>query len=126
MSEPQHPSLRQPFGRYRHVVAIEKAQKLVFLSGQVAIRADDAVPEGVEAQTRLIFENIELLLQDQGLNRRHLLRLTTFLLDPGDRDGYMRVRDAWVMDPAPASTLIYVAGLADPAFRVEIEATAAA
>jgi len=36
------------------------------------------------------------------------------------------VRDDWVPDPPPASTLVYVAGLVNPALKVEIEAIAAA
>ena len=119
------PSLRRPYGRYRHVVAVDGARRLVAFSGQIAVRADDTIPEGIEAQTRLILQNYDLLLAEVGLERRHLLRLTTYLLDPADRAGYMAVRDAWVPDPPPASTLIFVAGLVNPALRVEIEAIAA-
>ncbi len=118
-------SLRPPYGRYRHVVAVEGVQRLVAFSGQIAVRADETIPEGIEAQTRLILENVDLLLADVGLERRHLLRLTTYLVDPADRVGYMAVRDAWVADPPPASTLLYVAGLVNPALRVEIEVLAA-
>jgi enamine deaminase RidA (YjgF/YER057c/UK114 family) len=121
----RHPSLRPPYGRYRHAVAAEGVRTLVAFSGQLPVRADDTVPDGIEAQTRLILENIELLLADLDLERRHLLRLTTYLVDPADRAGYMAVRDAWVPEPPPASTLLYVAGLADPRCRVEIEALAA-
>jgi 2-iminobutanoate/2-iminopropanoate deaminase len=38
----------------------------------------------------------------------------------------MRVRDAWVADPPPASTLLIVKALALPACKIEIEAVAAA
>jgi len=120
------PSLRAPYGRYRHVVAIENARRLVFFSGQIAVGADDAIPAGIEAQTRLILANIDMQLGELELDRRHLMRLTTFLVDPADRAGYMAVRDDWVPDPPPASTLVYVAGLVNPALKVEIEAIAAA
>jgi enamine deaminase RidA (YjgF/YER057c/UK114 family) len=120
------PSLRAPYGRYRHVVAIEQARRLVFFSGQIAVAADDAIPDGIEAQTRLILANIEMQLRELELDRRHLMRLTTFLVDPADRPGYMAVRDDWVPDPPPASTLVYVAGLVNSALKVEIEAIAAA
>jgi len=120
------PSLRAPYGRYRHVVAIENARRLVFFSGQIAVAADDRIPEGIEPQTRLILANIEMQLRELELERHHLMRLTTYLVDPGDRPGYMAVRDAWVPDPPPASTLVYVSGLVNPALKVEIEAIAAA
>jgi enamine deaminase RidA (YjgF/YER057c/UK114 family) len=38
----------------------------------------------------------------------------------------MMVRDRYVGDPPPASTLMVVQALARPQFRIEIEATAAA
>lgn len=120
------PSLRPPYGRYRHVVAVDGASRLVFFSGQIAVRADDTVPDGIEAQTGLVLANIEAQLAELGLERRHLVRLTTFLVHPEDRAGFMAVRDGWVADPPPASTLVYVNGLVDPALRVEIEAIAAA
>jgi len=120
------PSLRAPYGRYRHAVAVGDARRLVFFSGQIAVAADETIPTGIEAQTRLILANIEMQLAEFGLERRHLVRLTTFLVDPADRPGYMAVRDAWVPDPPPASTMVYVAGLVRPALKVEIEAIAAA
>jgi enamine deaminase RidA (YjgF/YER057c/UK114 family) len=120
------PSLRAPYGRYRHVVAIDDARRLVFFSGQIAVAADDTIPVDIETQTRLILANIEMQLRELELERRHLMRLTTFLVDPADRAGFMAVRDAWVSDPPPASTLVYVAGLVNPALKVEIEAIAAA
>lgn len=120
------PSLRAPYGRYRHVVAIENVRRLVFFSGQIAVATDDSIPEGIEAQTRLILANIEMQLAVVELTKHHLMRLTTFLVDPADRAGFMGVRDDWAPDPPPASTLVYVAGLVNPALKVEIEAIAAA
>jgi enamine deaminase RidA (YjgF/YER057c/UK114 family) len=38
---------------------------------------------------------------------------------------YMRVRDRYVTEPLPASTLVIVSGFTRPEFLVEIEATAA-
>ena len=49
-----------------------------------------------------------------------------FLTEADYRLDYMRVRDAWVADPPPASTLVIVKALALPACKVEIEAVAAA
>jgi 2-iminobutanoate/2-iminopropanoate deaminase len=39
--------------------------------------------------------------------------------------GYMKVRDEFVSNPPPASTLMIVQGFARPEFKVEIEAVAA-
>ena len=53
-----------------------------------------------------------------------MVKLTTYLIEPDDRLAYMAIRDVWVVEPAPASTLIFIKALAIPAFRVEIEAIA--
>jgi len=39
--------------------------------------------------------------------------------------GYMRVRDRFVGDPPPASTLMIVSGFSRPEFVVEVETIAA-
>ena len=54
-----------------------------------------------------------------------LVRLTTYLIDAGDRDRYMAVHDRHVGTPPPGSTLLVVAALANPRYRIEIEAIAA-
>ena len=54
-----------------------------------------------------------------------LVRLTTYLIDPRDRAAYMAVRDRFVGSPPPGSTLLVVAALADPRYRIEVEAIAA-
>jgi enamine deaminase RidA (YjgF/YER057c/UK114 family) len=90
------------------------------------MRADGSVPEGVGEQTRLILDGIDACLGEAGLKRAHVVRLTTYLVDVADRQAYMEARNAWVADPPPASTLVIVKALVNPACRVEIEAIAAA
>lgn len=120
------PEIRPPFGRYHQAVAAEGAERLLFVSGQLGIRPDGSVPEGVEAQAEQVFANIEACLAAGGFTRQQVVRLTVFLTEAEHRHGYMRVRDAWVADPPPASTLLIVKALVLPACKVEIEAIAAA
>lgn len=119
------PSLLPPPGRYHHAVHLRGAGELLAISGQLGIAADGTVPAGVAAQAALVFAALDACLGGAGLGRADLLRLTTFLVDLGDREAYMRARDAWVPEPPPASTLVIVKGLARPECRVEVEALAA-
>lgn len=119
-------SLPAPFGRYHHAAMAEGAGRLLVLSGQLGIRADGSIPQDVEEQTRLILDAIDVCLAEAGMERRHVLRLTTYLTEIDYRVPYMKVRDAWAPDPAPASTLLVVKALARPECKVEIEAIAAA
>jgi 2-iminobutanoate/2-iminopropanoate deaminase len=118
--------VRPPFGRYHQAVAVSGAERLLFVSGQLGVRPDGTVPDVIEAQAEQAFANIEACLVAGGFARRQVVRLTVFLTEPEYRHGYMQVRDAWVADPPPASTLIIVKALALPVCNVEIEAVAAA
>lgn len=118
--------LRPPFGRYHHLVEVTGATRLVFLSGQLGLRPDGSAPEPVEEQTALAFKAIDACLETVGLGRQHVVRLNVFLTEAAYREAYMRVRDAWVADPPPASTLLVVKALALPECKVEIEAVVAA
>ena len=118
--------LAPPFGRYHHAVALEAPRRLVVIAGQLGIHPDGTIPESVEAQTGLILTAIEACLAEAGLTRADLLRLTTYITEAEHRLPYMRVRDAWVADPPPASTLVVVKALVLPACKVEIEAIAGA
>lgn len=114
-----------PFGRYHHGMEVTGAERLLFLSGQLPFTLEGKVPAGMTAQAELVFANIDTLLNEAGMRRINIVRLTTFLLDPAHRGPYMDVRDRWVEAPAPASTLLFVSGLAHPDALIEIEAIAA-
>ncbi|MCB2010579.1 MAG: RidA family protein [Geminicoccaceae bacterium] len=113
------------FGRYHQAVEVPAGRRLLVLSGLLGIDAAGHVPDGCAAQCRLIFDAIDRCLEQAGLGRADLVQLRSFLVEPADRAAYMRERDAFVVDPAPASTLLFVKALAAPEFRVEIEAMAA-
>jgi len=53
------------------------------------------------------------------------VKLTVFLTDLADLAVFRDVRDEFLAGgPPPASSLVQVAGLVNPAFRVEVEALA--
>jgi len=61
-----------------------------------------------------------------GAGMDQVVKLTVFLTDLADLAVFRRVRGEYVSGGAPpASSLVRVAGLVNPAFRVEIEALAA-
>jgi enamine deaminase RidA (YjgF/YER057c/UK114 family) len=117
-------AIRPPFGRYSHAVSLEAPQKLLVVSGQLAVRPDGSVPENAGEQTAVVLAAIDACLAEAGLDRADVLRLSAYITEPEYREPYMRVRDAWVADPPPASTLLVVKALALPACKVEIEAIA--
>jgi reactive intermediate/imine deaminase len=114
-----------PVNGYSHAVAFDGP--MVVVSGQVPVdEAGNVVGDGdAEAQVRQVFANLATALAAAGCRMEHLVKLTVFLTDVGDLGVLRAVRDEHI-DPArpPASSLVQVAGLVHPAFRVEIEALA--
>ncbi|WP_290690802.1 MULTISPECIES: RidA family protein [unclassified Haematobacter] len=116
-------TIAAPFGAYSHGIS---CGELVVTSGQLAVAADGAVPEGVTAQAELCFENIRAILAEGGAGFGDILRLSAFVTRREDMAPYMAVRDRMFAGLAvkPASTLVIVSGFTRPEFLVEIEALA--
>ncbi len=126
MLRPITPStIPPPFARYSHAMEVPPGSRLVFCSGQLGLAPDGAVPDSVERQTERCFENIRAILKAAGLDLSALVRINAFVTRREDMQGYMRVRDRYVANPPPASTLVIVSGFARPEFLVEVEAVAA-
>ncbi len=117
-------TIHRPFGSYNHAILVDGPPRTLHMSGQVGMAADGTVPETVEAQTELVFANIQAILDEAGMERRHIVKLTTYLTDPDFRALYMPVRNGWIAEPWPASTLVTVKALGEPRFLIEIEALA--
>jgi enamine deaminase RidA (YjgF/YER057c/UK114 family) len=118
-------NIHPPFARYAHGVEVPSDSRLVFCSGQLGIDKDGIIPEGVEAQARLCFHAIAAILGEAGLSLADLVRLNAYVVGAEFLAGYMKVRDEFISNPPPASTLMVVQGFARPEFKVEIEAVAA-
>ncbi len=117
------PDLPTPFG-YSHVVGLP-AGRLVWTSGQVAVDAEGEVPEGWEAQTRLVFEHLGRALATQGAGWPDVVKLTYFVTSTDGIGTVRAVRDEFVdTGRPPTSSLVQVAGLFRPDLLVEVEAVA--
>jgi enamine deaminase RidA (YjgF/YER057c/UK114 family) len=117
--------IHPPAAKYSHATAVPPNARWLYLAGQVGIAPDGTIPDDAAAQAELCFANIEAVLRAAGMAPDDLVRLTTYLIDVRDRAACMAVRDRFVGSPPPASTLVVVAGLANPRYRIEIEAVAA-
>lgn len=118
-------SVHPPFGNYSHGMKLSSFNTLVTTSGQLGISKDGAIPENVESQARICFENIDQILQDAGLSKADLIHLRTFVTARQYFQAYMGVRDQYLGGICIASTLVIVSGFTRPEFKVEIEALAA-
>ena len=81
--------------------------------------------EGDEyAQSRAIFGKIRHLVEAAGGSMADIVKVTIFVTDISQREKVWQARREFFSGNFPASTLVQVAALADPALKVEIEAVA--
>jgi 2-iminobutanoate/2-iminopropanoate deaminase len=96
---------------------------LVYTAGQVAHDADgNVVAGGIREQTRQVLENVRACLEAAGCTLDDVVKVTAFLTDLGNFDGYNDVYREFFAEPYPARTSVQ-AGL-PPGLLVEIEAMA--
>jgi 2-iminobutanoate/2-iminopropanoate deaminase len=126
MPRPVNPtSIRAPFARYSHALLVPPGATMLYASGQLGVAPDDHVPDDVEAQCVLCFENIKAILADAGMTFADVVRFTGFVTDRASFPVYGAVRSRYVSGEAFASTLVVVTGFTRPEFKVEVEITAA-
>ena len=111
-----------PVAPFSHAVEVDG---WVFLTGQMPTDPNDderPLPEGVEAQTRRVMDNLILVLQGVGLGLEHVVAVRAFLTHFQADYETMNATYAsyFPADRRPARTCIGVTGLARDA-RVEID-----
>ena len=125
MKEFRNPQdVHQPVGLYTHQIEVRDQERLLVISGQVGMRMDGTVPEDPIEQIDIAFENILRNLRAANMDVRDIIKLNYYLVGEIDTARRREVLMAKLQGHQPCSTLVYVAALASPAFRVEIEAWA--
>ena len=114
-----------PVGPYSHTAVVEGGSELVFISGQVGMRADGSIPAGFAEQVELTFENLKACLTAHGLGVDAVVKLGVFVVPGQDFQLLRAARERHFGAHRPTSTSVFVPQLASPKFLVEIEAIAA-
>jgi enamine deaminase RidA (YjgF/YER057c/UK114 family) len=118
------PDAPQPSGGYAQAVRLSDVAELVFVSGQIPVEADGAVPGAFGDQCRLVWRNVEAQLRAAGLTLADIVKVTTFLSDRAYAAENGAIRREVLAGLTPALTII-IAGIYDPAWLLEIEVIAA-
>lgn len=114
-----------PLSAYSHGVVIPAGMRVLHVSGQIGTAADGDVPDDAAAQCRNAFANVLAVLAAEGMTAADLVAITTYAVAGQELGPVRRIRDEMLAGHAPASTFVYVAGLADPRLVIEIQAVAA-
>lgn len=114
-----------PFSPYSHGIEVPPDARWLYVSGQIGVDADGNIPDDMVEQNRLAWGNIRAILKSAGMDISDVVRINAFVTSTEGIAAYREVRTEAVGAARPASTLLVVAGLASPDFKVEIEVVAA-
>ena len=115
--------IHPPLGAYAHQAEVS-ARRWLVMAGQVGRTVDGKVPADPLEQIVIALENVRRNLDGAGMATTDLVKLTWYLVGDIDSGRRREIANAWLGGHQPCSTLVYVAGLAAPEYRVEIDALA--
>jgi enamine deaminase RidA (YjgF/YER057c/UK114 family) len=106
---------------YEPIIGFSRAVRVgnaVHLAGTGPVGADS---EDAAGQTRRIFEIAVEALARAGASLDHVVRTRMFLTHVEDWEAVGRVHGEFFSEVRPAATMVVVAQLLNPAWRIEIE-----
>lgn len=115
-----------PFSRYSQAVQVGLNRGLIAISGQVGVDPDGRLADTETGQHEQCWRNILAILNTAGAGPHDIADVTAYVTSPEGVPIYRSVRDKMLAGAEPASTLLIISGLADPAWKVEIAVLAAA
>lgn len=126
---PPHPrrQLVSSGSAFEETIGFSRALRVgnhVFVAGTAPIWPDGSCPPDPAVQARRCLEVILAALEEAGAGAGDVVRTRTFLVDVGDAGTVGAVHGEVFADIRPASTMVVVAGLLDPRWKLEIEAEA--
>lgn len=112
---------------YEPVIGFSRAVRVggrVLVSGTAPVWPDGSCDPDPEVQARRCLEIIVAALREAGAAASHVVRTRTYLVRAEDWEAVGRAHGAVFGEIRPASTMVVVAALLDPRWKVEIEAEA--
>ncbi len=112
---------------FTQAVAVSGNVKTIYIGGQNAVSADgQIVGDTLATQTEQVFKNLEMVVVAAGATLHDIIKFTIYVVQGQDlTPGFTVFQRAWgASAKPPAVSMSFVAGVANPAFLVEIEAIA--
>ena len=114
-----------PFSAYSHAVEAPAGARFLYVSGQLGVAPDGTVASDFAGQANQAFLNVMAILKEAGMGPADIVRVNTYLTDSNDIAGYRAIRDSHMSGHEAASTMLVISALAQPHFKIEVEAVAA-
>lgn len=114
----------KPASNYVQGVIHSAAAERIVISGQLGLRPDGTLEDGLAAQMERAWSNVFGVMAAAGFEPQQLIRATIYVTVPGQVATYRKIRDRVLDGHLCANTYIEISALATPEFLVEIEAEA--
>ena len=124
MSERRRVSSGSPF---EPTIGFSRALRVgdrVWVSGTGPVWVDGTCPDDAGTQTRRCFDIILAALAEAGAALTDVVRTRMYLTRADDADAVSAVHGELFSEILPAATMVVVAALLDPRWRIEIEVDA--
>lgn len=118
-------SVHTPKADYNHCALIEKGSQILNISGQLGINPRGELLTSVEDQIVQAWENVQAVLVANDMSLKDLVSVRLYLTDREHLSDYSKAKQRLFDISGLPTTLIFVTGLFNPLWKVEIEAQAA-
>jgi enamine deaminase RidA (YjgF/YER057c/UK114 family) len=119
-------SMAPPRG-YSQAVSVSGNHKTIYVGGQNSIDENsNVVGKGnLREQTAQILTNIEKILKEADAKLENIVKFNIYLIQGQEpQEGFQAFQQKWNSQNFPAITVLFVAGLGNPDWLVEIDAVA--
>jgi enamine deaminase RidA (YjgF/YER057c/UK114 family) len=112
---------------FTNVVVVTGNVKTIYIGGQDAVDASGAsVGDDIGKQIEQVLKNLQAALKAGGAELEHVIKWTIYIVQGQSlQTGFEAFRRVWGHRPNPPTvSVIFVSGLANPDFLVELDAVA--
>jgi len=113
---------------FTQVVSVSGPGKTIYVGGQDAVDASGAIlgKGDIKAQVEQVFKNLQTALEASGAGLEHIVKWNIYIVQGQPlRPAFEASQQIWGSRPnPPAISVMFVAGLANPEFLVEVDAIA--
>jgi enamine deaminase RidA (YjgF/YER057c/UK114 family) len=120
------PTIHHPLAAYSHQIEINEEGRWLVLSGQIGMDREGNISTDPLEQLQVAWRNLEWNLAAANMQVSDLVKITFFFVSEIDAEVRKDFLESKLGGHTPCMTLIYVAGLAHPAYGIEIDAWACA
>ena len=117
-------TIHSPLASYSHQAEVSEKARWLVISAQIGMEQNGVIPDDTLRQTEIALDNILLNLEAAKMDYKNLVKLVFYFAESHDVEQRRNLISEKLGEHQPCMTVLYVAGLATPALKVEVEAWA--